>query len=123
MAFPYDPLNPLRTINGNYVKTPTSYTWDEQDISQSDAGRTEDGLMHKKRIRRAVKLNLDWKNITLQEASDILKLFENEYLKVVYLDVKEGGYQEKTFYVGDRTAPAYNTKLNVWTVGFNLIER
>ena len=123
MAFPYDPLNPLRTINGNYVKTPTSYTWDEQDISQSDAGRTEDGLMHKKRIRRAVKLNLDWKNISLQDASDILKLFENEYLSVNYLDVKQGGYQTKTFYVGDRTAPAYNVKLNVWTVGFNLIER
>lgn len=123
MAFPYDPFNPLRTINGNYVKTPTSYTWDEQDISQSDAGRTEDGLMWKKRIRRAVKLNLDWKNISLQEASDILKLFENEYLSVNYLDVKQGGYQTKTFYVGDRTAPAYNVKLNVWTVGFNLIER
>ena len=123
MAFPYDPLNPIRTINGQYVKTPTSYTWDEQDISEPDAGRTEDGLMHKKRIRRAVKLSLDWKNIRIEDASAILKLIESEYMSVNYLDVKQGTYQTKTFYVGDRSAPSYNIKLNVWTISFNLIER
>lgn len=123
MAFPYDPLNPIRRVGGQYVKTPSSYQWSEQDISQPDAGRTEDALMHKKMIRRAVKLEFSWQNIKLADASQILNIFNSEYMSIEYLDVKQGGYVTKTFYVGDRTAPAYNVKLNVWTLSFNAIER
>ena len=123
-TYSYDQYNPIRTVEGVYVNTPSTYQWDEEDISESDAGRTEDGLMHKKMIRRAIKLSLAWNNLRADDISSILKIFDKEYLSINYYDAKEGAYQTKTFYVGNRTTPMYNARLNVWSsLTFNLIER
>ncbi len=123
-TYSYDQYNPIRTVDGVYVKTPSTYQWDEEDISEPDAGRTEDGLMHKKMIRRAIKLSLAWNNLRAEDISSILKIFDKEYLSINYYDAKQGAYQTKTFYVGNRTTPMYNARLNVWSsLTFNLIER
>lgn len=128
-TYTYDQYNPIRTVApvggvGVYVKAPSAYQWDEEDISEPDAGRTEDGLMHKKMMRRAIKLSLTWNNLRLDDISSILKIFDHEYLSINYLDAKQGTYQTKTFYVGNRTTPMYNSRLNVWSsLTFNLIER
>lgn len=120
----YNLLNPIRTVNGAAVPVPSRYQWNEEDVSEPDAGRTEDGVMHKKQIRHCIKLNLTWNNINTTTISAILQAFEGEYLTVVYLDAKAGEYLTKTFYVGGRTAPMYNNFLGVWeNLTFNLIER
>lgn len=36
-------------VNGVVIKTPTSFSWGLQDISDSDSGRTQDTIMHKNR--------------------------------------------------------------------------
>lgn len=120
----YNALNPLRSVGGTYVRVPSSYVWNCEDVSQADSGRTEDGLMHKKKIREVVKLNVAWQNIPTADVSEILNAFSAEYINIQYLDAKQGGYLTKTFYVGGRTAPVYNTNLDLWSeVSFNLIER
>jgi hypothetical protein len=54
----------------------------------------------------------------------VLKAFKSEYFKVNYLDPEEGKYTEKTFYVGNRTAPMYNSQLGLWSnVSFKIIEQ
>lgn len=129
VAYTFDEYNPIRIVapaggSGVYVKTPSTYQWDEEDISQPDAGRTEDGLMHKKMIRKAVKLSVSWQNLRIEDISSILQIFDHEYLSIEYLDAKQGTWQTKTFYVGNRTTPMYNSRLNIWsTLSFNLIER
>ena len=124
MAYTYDEYNPIETIDGAYVRSPSVFQWALQDVSASDAGRTEDALMHKKRIAQKVKLTLAWNNIDTDDASAILNAFNPEYISVKYLDPKEGEYVTKTFYVGDRSAPAYSTRLGVWqNVSFNIIEQ
>ena len=116
--------NPIRRVNGRTIKSPSSYTWQQQDLSAADAGRTEDGKMHKERIRNIVALNLAWNNITTEDAQSILRAFESEYLMVEYIDPMLGGYVEKEFYVGDRSSPMYNCELELWSsLTFNLIER
>jgi len=120
----YNALNPIRTVNGAYIPVPSTYQWSEEDVSEPDAGRTEDGVMHKKMIRRCVKLSLGWNNIPTSIVSEILQAFDSEYLTVNYLDAKAGTFQTKTFYVGGRTAPMYNNFLSTWSnLTFNIIER
>lgn len=116
--------NPIRSVDGHSIKCPSAYTWKLEDISSSDAGRTEDTKMDKMRIGQVVGLELSWKNLTTEEVSAILKAFNPEYIMVSYLDAMEGTYVESEFYVGNRSAPLYNAAKGLWSnVSFNLIER
>lgn len=38
------------SVDGVAVKTPSSFSWGLQDISDSAAGRTQDTVMHKNRV-------------------------------------------------------------------------
>lgn len=116
--------NPIRSVDGKSVKCPSSYLYKLEDISASDAGRTEDTTMHKKRIGQLVGLELSWQNITTEEVSAILKAFNPEYIMVCYLDAKEGKYVTSEFYVGNRSAPMYNATKGLWSnLSFNIVER
>lgn len=116
--------NPIRSVDGKDIKCPSSYLWKLEDISASDAGRTEDTVMHKKRIGQVVGIELSWKNIATAEASKVLKAFNPEYITVCYLDPMEGKFETAEFYVGNRSAPMYNAVTGLWSnVSFNLIER
>ena len=119
-----DVYNPIENVGGAFVRSPSVYQVSYQDVSDPDAGRTEDGLMHKNRIGQKVKIQLTWNNIGNADASAILQAFDPEYVEVKYKDPKTNSYQTKTFYVVDRSAPAYNSRLNIWSnVSFNIIER
>lgn len=119
-----DNYNPIRSVNGTAVRCPSAYQYDLQDVSASNAGRTEDGKMHKERIGQCVKLELRWDYIPSADVAVILQAFNPEYFDVTYLDAKSGTFQTKEFYAGDRTAPMYNAKLGLWTnLTFNIIER
>ncbi len=120
----YNKYNPIRSIDGLRVPCPSSYQWSLEDLSANDAGRTEDTRMDKKRIGQVVKLNLEWVNVPIKDASELLKIFNPEYISVCYLDAMTGEYVTSEFYVGNRTAPLYNARVNRWTkISFNLIER
>ena len=113
-------------VNGAVVKTPSELTWGLQDVSDSDAGRTQDAIMHKNRIAQKIKLSLSWSNPTPAETASILQAFDPEYIDVTYPDAKSGGNETRTFYSGDKSAP-----VKIWTVGnkrysqvsFDIIER
>lgn len=116
--------NPIKSVDGVSIPCPSGYQWSLSDISASDAGRTEDTVMDKKRVGQCVKLELEWQNVTTEVASTVLKAFNPEYIDICYLDPMEGGYVTSEFYVGDRTAPLYNCYKGVWSnIGFNVIER
>lgn len=120
-----DQYNPIKAVgNTNNLPTPSKYEYKLSDVSAADAGRTEDGKMHKMRIAQKVHLELEWSYLTTAQASTILNAFNPEYITVQYLDPRANGYVWKQFYVGDRSAPAYNTRLGLWeNVSFNIIER
>ena len=116
--------NPIRSVDGAEIISPSGFKWQEEDVSKSDAGRTEDGLMHKNRLRQVVAIDLQWNNITTAEASGVLTAFSPEYINVTYLDPKAGTYISKKFYVGNRSAPLYNAASGRWSnVAFRIIER
>ena len=85
--------------------------------------RTEDTVMHKKKLRDVVAVELGWQNVSTQVASGVLNAFDHEYLNIEYLDPQVGGYTTKKFYVGNRTAPMYNEKLGIWSnISFKIVE-
>lgn len=113
-------------VNGTVIKTPSSFTWGLQDVSDSASGRTQDALMHKNRVSQKRKISLGWNNPTDKETAQILQAFNPEYIDVTYPDAMSGKEETRTFYVGDRSAP-----MKIWTVNnkrysqisFNIIER
>ena len=141
MAIPsYDPLNPIRGVgttstnltpiyygptgNEKLVRAPATYVYKLEDVSAADSGRTEDTNMWKNRVGQLVGIELSWVNLPTAEVSAILTFFNPEYIYVQYLDAKTGGYVTSEFYVGNRSAPMYNSKLGLWeNVSFNLIKR
>lgn len=122
-AYTYDPHNPIETVDGAYVPSPSKYDVGHQDVSAADSGRTEDGLMHKKMIGTKVKLELAWNNISDADVAMVLTAFNHEYVTVKYKDPLACGYLTKEFYCGDRHTASYNSKLGVWSTNFNIIER
>lgn len=123
---PNQNYNPIKSVGSiTNIPCPSSYQWKESDVSDSDAGRTEDAKMHKMMIAKKIHLELAWQNVTTAEASTVLQAFTaSEYFTVNYLDPKANGYLTKTFYVGDRSVPSYNVLLGIWSnVSFNIIEQ
>ena len=116
----------MLVVDGVKIKSPSSLSWGKQDISASDAGRTDDTIMHKNKVGEKRTLDLSWSGTTLQEASAILKAFAPEYFQVTYWDVENCRMETRTFYSGDKKAP-----VKIWTVNqkryesisFNIIER
>lgn len=114
-------------FNGVSLPSPDTYEWGIQDISASDAGRTDDSLMHKNRVAQKRTLKVGWSFPTWEESCQIIKAANSEYISVTYPDLLTANESEtRTFYCGDRSAP-----LKMWTVNdkvmtsitFNLIER
>lgn len=116
--------NPIQSVGGVAVPAPSKYDWKLSDVSSADAGRTEDGSMHKETIAKKVHIELEWQNVNDTVASTVLNAFSNnEYFAVTYWDYKAMAFQIKTFYVGDRAVTAYNRVLKIGTVTFNIIEQ
>ena len=117
-------MNPLQSVNGRTVPCPASYQYEINDVSSEDAGRTEDALMHKNLIAQKVKLSIEWKYLTLEQASSVLSAFNPEYSTISYYDLLSGGLKSGTFYTGDRSVPLYNTTLGlVESISLHVIER
>lgn len=122
MALEYS--NPIASVDGVPIPCPSSYKYGLQDISESDAGRTEDTVMQKQRIGQCVKIELAWQNVSIEDGAKILQAFQPEYVEVKYLDGLEGKFLTSEFYVGDRSSTLYYTKYGKWSkISFNIIER
>lgn len=116
--------NPIVSVNGVAIPCPSGYTWGLEDVSAPDAGRTEDALMHKKRVGQVVSIDLSWQNIETSVASTLLNAFNPEYITVTYLDPMAGTTVTSVFYVGNRSAPMYNARKGLWSnVTFKIIKR
>lgn len=78
----------------------------------------------RKKIRTVDGITLEWAYPTTTELKAILAAFSAEYISITYLSPTAGDFVTKTFYVGDRSSPMYNSTLNRWeNVSFKIVER
>jgi hypothetical protein len=132
MSNVYNPIQSVTPcdIDGNVIgdtvtdiPAPSAFEYSLVDISASDAGRTEDLKQHKMRKGQSNRIDLTWTFSDLSRCSFILKTFNSEYALINYLDLYEGSWQEKQFYVGDRKAKLYNSPMGlVESVSFPIIQ-
>lgn len=117
-------MNVIKSIDGvAFPYVPSSYDYELEDISASDAGRTEDTIMHKKRLRQVRAIELSFQNIHTDKAKAILTAFQPEYLMIEYFEPLLDGYTTRKFYVGNRHVPFYSEVLKiVSSVSFKIIE-
>lgn len=99
-------------INGATMPNPKDFTWGNQDIDGKTT-RNANGTMTRDRITSKVKLTLSWPPLSVAECKTILQAITGEFFQCTYLDAQEGGMVTKTFYVGDRTTPAYSWNDNL----------
>ena len=114
------------SVNGKPIPTPSSMKFGFQDVSSSDAGRTEDGTMWKMEICKKMQISLVWSGCNSIEASEILTAFDPEYVDVNFHDPKTNSRITKNFYTGDRSAPVRRIMVgNILyeNVAFSIIER
>ena len=104
---------------------PSKYQVDLYDVSDENAGRTADGAMQKNTIGKCVKIQMSWNVLDSASAFTLFSLFSaNQYFNVTFYNPYSGGMATKEFYVGDRSAPLYNSTLDIWqNVAFNIIQR
>lgn len=111
-------------INGVTIVTPKSFQVSIQDID-GETGRDANGNMVRDRVTTKRKLDCEWGFLTQSEMSTLLSSVTNEFFSVSYPDPIIG-QTTKTFYVGDRSSPAYSfsEKLKPWSgLKMNFIER
>lgn len=119
-------MEEMITVDGKSFKCPSKFRWKKSDVSASDAGRTEDTVMHKNRIGRARTLSLGWTSLTKEEIHEVLTAFDPEYVFVTYWDPLDGREVTREFYTGDMDA-----EVSWWakgherysTLNFDIIER
>ncbi len=89
-------------VNGTMIPTPATYTYSVEDVD-AEGYRTQDGLMHRKRIGKVSKLQCRWSIIPdTQEYYDFFNLLDNlpEFFPVTFPH-PNGSLVTETFYRGN----------------------
>ena len=121
--------NPIVWVDSVHLPvSPSSFSWEEEDLSNSEAGRSEDGAMHKNRIGTITRIGLEFQNLPLETMNALLEIFSPEYIWVTYIDPSvgaSGDYQRtEWFYVGNRNLSVKSARLNICEkLSFNIISR
>lgn len=111
-------------INGVTVVAPKSFKVSISDVD-GETGRNARGDMVRDRVAVKRKLECEWGLLSQAEMSALLTAVKSEFFTVSYPD-PEVGVVSRTFYVGDRSAPAYSwaNNLKPWSgLSMNFIER
>jgi len=96
----------LLYVNGRAIPVdPSEMSVDLQSISASDAGRTEDGVMHTDYVATKRKITMKWPAVEKEMASAIIQPFLPEHISITYYDPYAGATQTRTFYTGDKKMP------------------
>lgn len=108
----------IKNTNGVFVElpTPTGLEVQVEDVSRSDAGRTEDVTMHKNRIGRTARFDVSYKNTNTEKVTTALTLVKPEYFSTIYMDLELGGvYVCAPMYRGNPKASVYNGANDIWS--------
>jgi hypothetical protein len=114
----------LITVAGVALPTPSSYGVGIQDLSKAE--RNAKGTMIIERIATKRTIQIEYKYLSKDDLSKVLKALSGTYFNVTYLDPQINGNRTASFYCGDRSMgmidfvdgiPRYKD------IQFNLIER
>ena len=123
----------MMKVNGSWIPTPATFTFNVEDID-SEAFRTQDGVTHRKRIGKVIKLNCKWDIIPeTQEYYDFFKIIDNlpPFFEVQFPHPNGNNAYKTTMYRGNPLTASMrsywdekNGKVSKWKDTYvNFIER
>ncbi|AJA50052.1 hypothetical protein CPAST_c40230 [Clostridium pasteurianum DSM 525 = ATCC 6013] len=101
-------------IGGAAVAAPKSFQVNLIDLDSDKSNRNAKGVLMRDRIRQMRKLECEWGPLKSSEIKVILQAVNPVGVPVTYPDPYTGNDQTRTFYAGDRTAPAYDFSNETW---------
>lgn len=102
------------TINGTQIPTPAEFTYSVEDLD-AEGYRTQDGLLHRKRIGKVGKLHCKWSIVPgTQDYYNFFNLLDNlpEYFTVVFPHPNGTNNYSLTMYRGN---PLQTQMRSYWT--------
>lgn len=112
----------ILTIDGVVLPAPMVYSVEYNDLDSDDTGRSEDGMLHRTRVRsRVAKIKVGWEQLTTENLELILNAIEPDSFSVVYYF---GTTKTATMYAGNQSCALrrVNGGKALWNLSFNLIE-
>lgn len=92
----YVELTPYIMFNG--------LKWSRNDVEASDAGRTQDGYMHRHRVGIKIRLDASCKPLLADDMATVLQAVLPVTLTVRYFDPMYGGYRVANMYSNNITS-------------------
>ena len=93
-------------FNGIDIRTPTSFSWDKEEVETQESGITLDGLDHSDVLATKDTLSYSWLDPTAEEVSIILTLIkQSRYVAVTYPNPETNTYLTKEFKPTSKSAP------------------
>ena len=123
----------MMKVNGSWIPTPATFTFNVEDID-SEAFRTQDGVTHRKRIGKVIKLNCKWDIIPdTQEYYDFFNIIDNlpPFFEVQFPHPNGNNTYKTTMYRGNPLTTSMRSywdektgKISKWKdTSVNFIER
>jgi len=73
--------------------------WSRNDIDAANSGRgTQDGKMHRHRVALKIRLDVECKPLTAEEAHIVLQAIYPQWVRVRYYDIQSGATVTKKMY-------------------------
>lgn len=112
----------ILTIDDVELPAPMTYAVEYNDLDSDDSGRSEDGMLHRVRVREGVvKIKVSWKQIDQEKLNLILAAVAPDEFEVTYYF---GTQQTATMYAGSKSIECrrVNQGQAKWDISFDLIE-
>lgn len=112
----------ILSIGGVQLPAPMTYEVEYNDLDSEDTGRSEDGMLHRVRVRQGVaKIKVAWEQLTQANVDLILNAIEPASFTVVYYF---GTQKIATMYAGNQSLKCLriNQGQAKWNLAFDLIE-
>ena len=110
------------SIDGVELPAPMTYSVEYNDLDSDDTGRSEDGMLHRVRVRgRVAKIKASWKQMSQENADLLLGAIAPDSFSVTYYF---GTQKTATMYAGAQSCELIrvNNGEAKWNIGFDLIE-
>ena len=109
----------------DYIKN-RGFKRTRSDIDGPEAGRTMDGIMHRERVAKKIRLDISCRPLVDFEAGQILSVIEDEYGSVTYTDPVYGVITKEMY--SNNNPASYRVRKNdgreYWDgIEFPLVER
>lgn len=107
-------ITDILTVDGTALPTPTGYTVTRNDLDGSGTQRSENGTLHRDRIRGGIyTIEVEWSSLSVSELSVLTAAFAPASISVSFFDLTTCSHITATMYAANPTAsvttPAANT--------------